>query len=175
MAHLMTNKQLTIDNIDCVENLHYTPLEGKYLKVLYVKTLFIYLAFMVLALFLLLADTFNYRYLTVVGMEGVLLIALVVNFFLLSKAFAYKGFAIREHDITYRSGLFFPSVTTIPFCKIQQVSVRQNLITRMFGLYTIDIVNGAQLLANTSIPGLAEEKANEIKVLIIESIRNEGK
>ena len=119
MAHLMTNKQLTIDNIDCVENLHYTPLERKYLKVLYVKTLFIYLAFMVLALFLLLADTFNYRYLTVVGMEGVLLIALVANLFLLPKAFAYKGFAIREHDVTYRSGLFFPSVTTIPFCKIQ--------------------------------------------------------
>ena len=159
MAHLMTNKQLTIDNIDCVENLHYTPLERKYLKVLYVKTLFVYLAFMVLALFLLLADTFNYRYLTVVGMEGVLLIALIANLFLLPKAFAYKGFAIREHDVTYRSGLFFPSVTTIPFCKIQQVSVR----------------NGAQLLANTSIPGLAEEKANEIKVLIIESIRNEGK
>ena len=45
----------------------------------------------------------------------------------------------------------------------------------MFGLSTIDIVNGAQLLANTSIPGLAEEKANEIKVLISESIRNEGK
>ena len=67
------------------------------------------------------------------------------------------------------------SVITIPFCKIQQVSIRQNPITRIFGLYAIDIVNGAQMLEATSIPGLTEEKANDIKALIIESIRNENK
>lgn len=74
-----------------------------------------------------------------------------------------------------RSGLLFPSVITLPFCKIQQVSISQNPLTRMCGLYEIDIVNGAQLLSETSIPGLTEEKANEIKAFIIESIRNENK
>lgn len=171
----MTNRQLNLENIDKVEDLNYTPLEKKYLKVQIVKTILVYLIFMGFALLLLLAENFNYRLATTVGMECVFLIAMIVNLFLLSKTFAYKGFAIREHDITYRSGIIFPSVITIPFCKIQQVSVRQNPITRMFGLYAIDIVNGAQTLAVTSVPGLTEEKAKGIKVLIIESIRNENK
>lgn len=171
----MTNKQLISADIDRVENLSYTPLEKAYLKVLMVKTIFSYLLLMGLALFLLLAENFSGRYTAIVCIEGVLLVAFIINLFLLPKAFAKKGFAIREHDITYRSGLLFPSVITLPFCKIQQVSISQNPLTRMCGLYEIDIVNGAQLLSETGIPGLTEEKANEIKAFIIESIRNENK
>lgn len=171
----MTNKQLISADIDRVENLSYTPLEKTYLKVLMVKTIFSYLLLMGLALFLLLVENFSGRYTAIVCIEGVLLVAFIINLFLLPKAFAKKGFAVREHDITYRSGLLFPSVITLPFCKIQQVSISQNPLTRMCGLYEIDIVNGAQLLSETSIPGLTEEKANEIKAFIIESIRNENK
>ena len=171
----MTNRQLNFDNIDKVENLIYTPLEKKYLKVQIVKTVLIYIIFMGLTLLLLLAEEFTCRVATTIGIECVFLTAMIVNLFLLPKAYAYKGFAIREHDITYRSGIIFHSVITIPFCKIQQVSVRQNPITRIFGLYAIDIVNGAQMLEATSIPGLTEDKANDIKALITESIRNENK
>lgn len=108
-------------------------------------------------------------------LEGGLLLALVINILFLPKAYAYKGFAIREHDITYRSGIIFPSVITVPFCKIQQVGVRQTPIARIFGLYAVDIVNGAQLLAKVTIPGLKEKRANEIKALILERIGHEGK
>lgn len=107
--------------------------------------------------------------------ESVLLAAAAVNMLFLPKAYAYKGFAIREHDITYRSGIIFPKTVTIPFCKVQQVSVRQTPVTRMFGLYAVDIVNGAQFLAETTIPGLTKEKADRIKALLIERIDNESK
>ena len=91
------------------------------------------------------------------------------------KAYAYKGYAVREHDITYRSGIVFPKTVTIPFCKVQQVSVRQNPVSRMFGLYAVDVVSGAQMLAETVIPGLTREKAEEIKSLLIERTRNENR
>ena len=71
---------------------------------------------------------------------------------LIPKACAFMGFALREHDITWRTGIIFPSVTTIPFCKIQQVSIRQNPVSRLFGLYSVHIVNGAQMMADTAIP-----------------------
>ena len=85
------------------------------------------------------------------------------------------GFALREHDITWRSGIIFPSVTTIPFCKIQQVSIRQNPVSRLFGLYSVHIVNGAQMMADTVIPGLAREKADEVKELLIERAKYESR
>ena len=82
---------------------------------------------------------------------------------------------IREHDITYRSGIIFPSVTTVPFCKIQQVSIRQNPVSRLFGLYSVAVVNGAQLMTETAIPGLTRERAEEIKAFLIERVGNESK
>mgnify|MGYP000777239044 FL=1 len=75
----------------------------------------------------------------------------------------------------YKRQIIFLSVTSIPFCKIQQVSIRQNPLSRIFGLYVIDIVNGAQLLSEISIPGLTEERANEIKAIIIERMKYENK
>lgn len=171
----MTNKQLDAEYVDRIDDLCYFPLERKYQKVQLIKTICVYLVMMGLSLFLLLADDFSRRYLVTACLEGGLLLALVINILFLPKAYAYKGFAIREHDITYRSGIIFPSVITVPFCKIQQVGVRQTPIARIFGLYAVDIVNGAQLLAKVTIPGLKEKRANEIKALILERIGHEGK
>ena len=170
----MTNKQIYFENLDKVENLSYIPLEKKYLRVLFIKTILSYLVLMGLVLLLLLAEGFDHRLMITVCIEFVLLVVLFVNLLLLPKIFANKGFAIREHDITYRSGIIFLSVTSIPFCKIQQVSIRQNPLSRIFGLYVIDIVNGAQLLSEISIPGLTEERANEIKASIIERMKYEN-
>ena len=171
----MTNRQISLDNIDRVENLAFVPLERKYLKAHTAATALAWLGLMLLPLFLLLADEFDGRNLIVICAEAVLLAAGLVNLSILPKAYAYKGYAVREHDITYRYGIVFPKTVTIPFCKIQQVSIRQDPVSRMFGLYAVDIVNGAQMLAETVIPGLTREKADEIKSLLIERTGNESK
>lgn len=170
----MTNRQLALSGIDRVEDLHFTPLEKNYLKALVIKTLLTYLVLMALSLPLLAWEAFSYRHEVTIAAECVWLALLVANLFLLPKAVTYKGFAIREHDITYRSGIIFQSVTTVPFSKIQQVSIRQNPVTRLFGLYAVDIVNGAQMLSNISIPGLSAETAEEIKALVAKKLSDNG-
>lgn len=167
----MSNKQLNVDNIDRIDQLNYEPLERKYIKVQILGAIFFYIILMALPWLILLADDFSHRTILLVVLEFLTLIIGVIHISLLPKAFTYKGFAIREHDITYRSGIFFPSVVTIPFCKIQQVSIQQNPISRIFNLYSVDVVNGAQMLAETSIPGLTEKKANEIKALLTERVK----
>lgn len=171
----MTNRQISLDNIDRVENLAFAPLEKKYLKAHTAATALAWLGLMLLPLFILLADDLDGRNLIVICAEAVLLVAGLVNLAILPRAYAYKGYAVREHDITYRSGIVFPKTVTIPFCKVQQVSVRQNPVSRMFGLYAVDVVSGAQTLAETVIPGLTREKAEEIKSLLIERTRNENR
>ena len=74
----MTNRQLNFDNIDKVENLIYTPLEKKYLKVQIVKTVLVYIIFMGLTLLLLLAEEFACRVATTIGIECVFLTAMIV-------------------------------------------------------------------------------------------------
>ena len=173
----MTNKQLNLEidleNIDPVDELHYEPLERKFINVQFIGTTISYLFLLALPFFLLLTEEFNYRTHLIIGAECVILVAALINLWILPKAYAYKGFAIREHDITYRSGIIFPSIVTIPFCKIQQVSIQQSPIARIFGLYSVDVVNGAQLLAETKIPGLSEDRADQLKALLTTRINAE--
>ncbi len=164
-----------MEDIDKVENLTFVPLEKDYLKVQFVSTVLAWLGLMLLPLFLLFWEEAGVRNIVLISVEAILAAAAAVNLLILPKAFAHKGFAVREHDITYRSGIVFPSVTTVPFCKIQQVSLRQNPVSRLFGLYAVDIVNGAQMQAETVIPGLTREKAEEMKSLLIERANNEGR
>ena len=153
----MTNRQISLDNIDRVENLAFVPLEKKYLKAHTAATALAWLGLMLLPLFILLADELDGRNLIVICAEAVLLAAGLVNLAILP------------------NGIVFPKTVTIPFCKVQQVSVRQNPVSRMFGLYAVDVVSGAQMLAETVIPGLTREKAEEIKSLLIERTRNENR
>lgn len=168
----MTNRQLNPEDIERIEDLRYEPLERKYVRVMFTNTLLLYLFLMALVLLLLFIKEIDCRYTLVTVMESILAVIAVINLILLPKACSYKGFAVREHDITYRSGIIFPSATTIPFCKIQQVSIRQTPISRIVGLYTVTMANGAQTLSESHIPGLSGQRANEIKTLIIEHIKN---
>lgn len=171
----MTNRQWYLDDIDRVEVLSYVPLEKSYLKAQVVMTALAWLGLMLLPICLFFVDEFGGRTLIVICAEAAMFAAAIINLMLLPRAYSYKGYAVREHDITYRSGIIFPKTVTIPFCKVQQVSIRQNPVSRMFGLYTVDIVNGAQILAETVIPGLTLQKAEEIKSLLIEMVGNESK
>lgn len=171
----MTNRQWNLDDIDRVEDLSYAPLEKSYLKAQAVMTALSWFGLMLLPICLFFVDEFVGRRLIVICAEAAMFTAALVNLMLLPKAYSYKGYAVREHDITYRSGIIFPKTVTVPFCKVQQVSIRQNPVTKMFGLYAVTIVNGAQILAETVIPGLTREKAEEIKSLLIEMGSNENK
>lgn len=171
----MTNRQWNLDDIDRVEDLSYAPLEKSYLKAQAVMTALSWFGLMLLPICLFFVDEFVGRRLIVICAEAAMFTAALVNLMLLPKAYSYKGYAVREHDITYRSGIIFPKTVTVPFCKVQQVSIRQNPVTKMFGLYAVTIVNGAQILAETVIPGLTLQKAEEIKSLLIERGGNENK
>lgn len=163
----MINRQIWPDDIQTIESLSFVPLEKSYIKVLIARVVLVYLIFMACALILtLLVDLpIGWAFLSIVG---VLALAMVVNIFLVRKIYNIRGYALRDKDISYRRGLLFTTVTTVPFSKIQQVSVRLNPISRIFGLYYVDVINGSQDAMNRiSIPGLTHEKAEQMKSLLI--------
>lgn len=164
----MTNRQIELEGVTNVDDLEFQQLEPNYLKVHIVMTILMYLVLMGFALFLLLTEIMW----ICIAAECALLVAAAVNLPILSKACRFKGYALREQDITYRSGIFFPKTTTVPYSKIQQVSVTQNPVTRFYHLYSVDVVNGAQSMSSLSIPGLTEMTANEIKNLITDKLRD---
>ncbi len=165
----MSNRQTDPATTDPVEELRYEPVAPKYRSVQMVTATLAYAALAALALLLLLADSPWWC----VAAEAFIVISLIVNLTILRKAYLYKGYALREHDITYRSGVIFPKITTVPFSRIQQVSISRNPVTSYFGLCALDVVNGAQDLSSLSLKGLTIERAEEIKNLVTQRLHND--
>lgn len=163
----MINRQIWPDDIQPVEDLTFVPLDGTYVKVLMARISLIYILLMACALMILLFAESNGGWI-LLGVECVLAIAFAANMALARKIYYIRGYALRDKDISYRCGLFFTTVTTIPFSKIQQVSIRMNPVSRIFGLSYLDIINGSQAISNRiTIPGLPREQAERIKSKLI--------
>lgn len=164
----MTNYQVNLEDLTPVNKLQFEPLDRKYIAVHIVSTALVYVLFAALALLLMLTEI---PWICVVA-ESLIVVTAIINLTFLPKAFNFKGYAFRENDLSYRSGLIFPKVITIPYIRIQQISVNQNPLSKMFSLYSIDVVNGAQRLEYLRIPGLTEARALQIKNLITEKTGN---
>lgn len=158
----MENYQLDLDGITPVHSLQFDLLDRRYKKCHIIGVSLVYLFIMALASMLMLIDI---QWLFPV-VECVIILIFLINMAILPESYRRKGYAFRDQDLSYRSGIVFPRVTTIPYVRIQQVSVKQNPVSKLFNLYSIEIVNGAQALSSMTIPGLSEERAWQIKNLL---------
>jgi len=84
--------------------------------------------------------------------------------------FHLQGFAIRERDLTYRSGVFFRSTTVIPYNRIQHAEVKQGPIERRFGLQRLEIYSAGGAGSDLDIPGLPGSRADQLRDYIIEKV-----
>lgn len=166
MNYDTTNQSLCSDEYtaDKTTNVEakFNSLDRRYQRVQLINIVIVYALLMGLALLLLTVDT----PLLCLSVEALLAIVLVVNLCILPRAFRYKGYSLSQQDISYRRGIICPKTTTIPFVRVQQVSMSQNPVSKLYGLYSVEIVNGAQTLVEMSIPGLSEETASTLKNLV---------
>jgi membrane protein YdbS with pleckstrin-like domain len=77
-----------------------------------------------------------------------------------SRRLAYQ---LRERDLSLRSGAFRHRVETIPFSRIQHVSVGRGVIERTLGLATLQVSSAGP---DFSVPGLTPTDAELIKAAI---------
>lgn len=78
-----------------------------------------------------------------------------------------KGYAIREHDFSYRSGVIFQSVVSQPILRIQHVELKHGPIDRHFGLANLQIFSAGGAMHTFAIPGLPEEQARKIRSYVL--------
>ncbi len=78
-----------------------------------------------------------------------------------------KGYAIREHDFSYGSGVIFQSVVSQPILRIQHVQFKHGPVDRHFGLASLEIFSAGGAMHTFAIPGLPEKKAREIRSYVL--------
>lgn len=87
--------------------------------------------------------------------------------FMAVKGFRYKSYALREHDILYRSGWLWRTETVIPFNRVQHCEVSQGPIEKWLKLAELKVFTAGGQSADLSIPGISPEEAQQLKEYVI--------
>lgn len=101
------------------------------------------------------------------------LLVLVIAFLLTRIGFKKKGFAFRDHDVIYRSGIIATNTMVIPYNRVQHVALHEGLISRYFGLAKVEIFTAGGSSSDVEIPGIAKEEAENIKQLLMGKIQKQ--
>lgn len=76
------------------------------------------------------------------------------------------GYATRENDVLYRSGIMFRSLSVMPYGRIQDVEIEEGPIERRFGLSSVTLKSAGGMSSNMTIPGLRREESERIRDLV---------
>jgi membrane protein YdbS with pleckstrin-like domain len=99
----------------------------------------------------------------------ILLLATIVSNLVIRKS-QVKGVALRDHDIAYRSGLFWRKTVIVAFNRVQHVEVSSGPLQRKFGLASVKLFTAGGSSVDLRIDGLAVDRAEHIRAFIAEKI-----
>lgn len=75
------------------------------------------------------------------------------------------AYQVREHDLSYRSGVLVKTVQSVPFVRVQHAKINHGPIQRMFDLASVSVSSAGPDL---HIHGLGHDDAERLKSLVVE-------
>ncbi|MGX7666110.1 PH domain-containing protein [Flavobacterium pedocola] len=163
-----TNETINIAELPKYEEVPLQPLHPDYWKIMLIAR-FIFLGIMSAAAGLLLLFNEELREFWLFFAIAVALVFLM-TLFLGRISFRKKGYAFRQHDVLYRSGVIAETTTIIPFSRVQHVALHEGVFARMFGLASVGIFTAGGGDSDIEIPGIEREKAMQIKQLLMSKL-----
>ncbi len=80
------------------------------------------------------------------------------------------GYAVRDKDIIYKSGVFWHTVTAIPFNRIQHVEKSSTPLDRRFGIATLQLFTAGGSGGDLKVHGLPAATAESLRVFILNKV-----
>lgn len=161
------NPQIDIDTIPNSADIAFVELERSYFKVSLIGSALFSAIFFIPATVLTVQNVFpgyNYIFFLIATVIAIFIIFMTI------KGFKHKGYALRWHDVIYKSGYIWRSQTVVPFNRIQHCEVDQGPIERIYGLASLKIFTAGGSSSDIEIPGLQPSSANSIKDYIMGKI-----
>ena len=169
------NEEVSFSSLPSVDELGLTPLSPKYVMQMRLEvSLWMFIPLIAYVVVWLLWEELSENVWALLIPLGIMLLWWDGVMLWLKKAYAVRGFAFRQKDITFRKGLFIRRVTSIPVSRIQQVTVKQSIFERWLGLYSLVVADGSQGADALTIPGLRSDEAETMRSYLLEQIAHEG-
>ena len=170
-----TNETINISELPKFEEVSFLPLHRDYWKIVLIKTVVFFTVVAFVFTSIVYFDLNNNDgilgiadYLTI-KIGAILLLFLFV--LVISRiGFKKKGYAFRQHDVLYKSGVISETTTIIPYSRIQHVALHEGFIARQFGLASVQIFTAGGGNSDIEIPGIEKDKAQNIKQLLMSKL-----
>lgn len=164
---LFTNVQLDVNLLPAADEMEMISLEPVYKTVRYLSGGIAGVIMMLIAWGIVMAEQRTWPWgFYLAGF--VTLLALWIIYYN-GKSFHYMSYAVREKDISFRSGWLWRNMTTIPFNRVQHCDLKQGILDRRFGLSKLTIYTAGGQSTDLMIPGLLPETAERLKAFILQS------
>lgn len=79
-----------------------------------------------------------------------------------------KSYAIRKHDVVYRSGVLWRFENAVPFNRVQHVETSSTPLDRAFGIATLHLYTAGGSGGDLRIHGLPADVAERLRLFILE-------
>ena len=162
---MFENVEIPVEELPRADALEWQPLDPAYRKRLLVDRL-ITIGFVVVGATLaaILPGFEPIRALLLFGGATLVAAAMLVWPFV---AVPRMGYAVRDKDLVYRSGVFWRSVTAVPFNRIQHVETSSSPLDRRFSLATLKLFTAGGSGGDLRIDGLHSERAEQLRALVL--------
>ena len=174
-----TNQTIDISTLPKFEETALNPLQKDYFKVMLIQFGIVYTILLIGIITLYVVSDEELIKGKIIYFVAGWIVLLILNFLYLKVSFAKKGFALREHDVIFKSGVISETTTIVTNNRVQHVALHQGMLSRIFGLASIELFTAGGSSSDLKIKGLLFEDAKKIKESVslkineIESVINE--
>ena len=162
-------QNIVVSSFPNILEVEFKYINRKYLKVILINITFVYSS--------LFAAVFFIEYENILGLEEVafwlfllIIILFIYTIFIKIIGFKRRKFLVREKDISYKKGVFYKKITTVPFNRIQHVEIDQGPISRFFNLASLSVFTAGDSSDDLKVNGLLKDEAQQIKEYISNQI-----
>ncbi|MEM7324306.1 MAG: PH domain-containing protein [Actinomycetota bacterium] len=156
-----TNEPLDVDGLPALVEEEFLPLDPNYLRVRWIgDAIFAAVVTVAAITSAILSSSF-----VPLAAAAVLLLLTALTAWLQGLEVSHLGYLVRDKDFSYRRGIISRNVRTVPFARVQHVSIDRGPIERYFGMATLDLRTAG---GGLTVGGLSEETANRLKVLVVD-------
>lgn len=163
-----TNETIDLDQLPKYEETTLTRPDPKYWLLLVINTsIFLVMAGIGLFTLLILNNDMGTNWEV---WSALYVVFGVILFFVLSASFKRRGFALREKDVLYKSGIIAATTTIVPLNRIQHVALNEGVLSRIFKLGTLQIYTAGGSSGQISIAGIPIEQAKVMKEALVQRL-----
>lgn len=171
MNEKFTNEQISFNEVPSLETIVFEPLHGKYKKVVAFR------AVGILILLILASIVFYFFEIEGIGQKDKVVFCVfipvigILNCLLQWFGVNKKGYAVRTHDIIYKTGLINHKEIVIPYNRVQHIETYEGFLLRIFGLCQLEFFTAGGAFGDLRIPGLSKVEAEQIKAFVVSKVK----